>query len=202
MPTTDLHDRVAIVTGAGGGLGRSHALQLARQGAAVVVNDIGGAVDGTGADVGAAQAVVDEIEAAGGRAVASTDGVDTWDGGRAIVATALDAFDRVDIVVNNAGILRDRSFAKLEPADLEAVLAVHLQGSFHVTHAAWPHLAEQGHGRVVMTSSRLGPVRQLRPVQLRGGQDGAGGADPHPGDRGRRARGSPSTPSPRWPGPA
>ena len=156
MPTTDLHDRVAIVTGAGGGLGRSHALQLARQGAAVVVNDIGGAVDGTGTDVGAAQAVVDEIEAAGGRAVASTDGVDTWEGGRAIVATALDAFDRVDVVVNNAGILRDTSFAKLTPETLEAVLAVHLAGAFHVTHAAWPHLADQGHGRVIMTSSGSG----------------------------------------------
>ena len=156
MPNSDLHDRVAIVTGAGGGLGRSHALQLARQGAAVVVNDIGGAVDGSGRDRGAAQAVVDEIEAAGGDAVASTNGVDTWDGGRAIVATALEAFGRVDVVVNNAGILRDTSFAKLTPDALEAVLAVHLAGAFHVTHAAWPYMAEQGHGRVVLTASGSG----------------------------------------------
>ena len=145
MPGTDLHDRIAIVTGAGGGLGRSHALQLAAQGAAVVVNDVTDP-----------RSVVDEIRAQGGRAVASHDGVDTWEGGRAIVATALEAFGRVDVVVNNAGILRDSSFAKLEPAMVRDVLAVHLEGAFHVTHAAWPHLREQGHGRVVMTSSGSG----------------------------------------------
>ncbi len=156
MSLTDLDGRVAVVTGAGGGLGRSHALQLASQGAAVVVNDIGGAVDGSGRDVGAAASVVDEIVAAGGTAVASTDGVDTWEGGRAIVATALEAFGRVDVLVNNAGILRDTSFAKLAPEQLEPVLAVHLAGAFHVTSAAWPHMAEQGHGRVVMTSSGSG----------------------------------------------
>lgn len=156
MSRTDLDGRVAVVTGAGGGLGRSHALQLAGQGAAVVVNDIGGAVDGSGADTSAAAAVVDEIVAAGGEAVASTDGVETWDGGAAVVATALEAFGRVDVVVNNAGILRDVSFAKLRPEQLEPVLAVHLAGAFHVTAAAWPHLAEQGHGRVVMTTSGSG----------------------------------------------
>lgn len=156
MSRTDLHGRVAIVTGAGGGLGRSHALQLASQGARVVVNDIGGAVDGSGRDVGAAQAVVDEIVAAGGEAVANTDGVDTWEGGRGVVATAIEAFGRVDVVVNNAGILRDVSFAKLGPDQLEPVLAVHLAGAFHVTSAAWPHMVEQGHGRVVMTTSGSG----------------------------------------------
>jgi NAD(P)-dependent dehydrogenase (short-subunit alcohol dehydrogenase family) len=156
VTTTDLDGRVAVVTGAGGGLGRSHALQLARQGAAVVVNDIGGAVDGSGGDTGAAAVVVDEIEAMGGRAVASVDGVDTWEGGRRVVETAVASFGRVDVVVNNAGILRDVSFGKLQPEQLDPVLAVHLAGAFHVTAAAWPHMAEQVHGRVVVTTSGSG----------------------------------------------
>lgn len=152
----DLDGRVAVVTGAGGGLGRSHALLLAERGAQVVVNDLGGAVDGSGGGSAAADRVVEEIRTAGGEAVASADGVHTWEGGRAIIETALDAFGRIDVVVNNAGILRDVSFAKLTPEHLDRVLEVHLAGAFHVTRAAWPHLREQGFGRVVCTTSGSG----------------------------------------------
>ena len=156
MDGLGLDGRVAIVTGAGGGLGRSHALLLADRGARVVVNDLGGTVDGSGAGGGAAQAVVDEIRALGGEAVADTNGVHTWEGGEAIVATALDAWGRVDVVVNNAGILRDVSFAKLGPDQLGPVLDVHLAGAFHVTRAAWGHMREAGFGRVVSTTSGSG----------------------------------------------
>lgn len=147
--SVDLSDRVAIVTGAGRGLGRSHALTLARHGAAVVVNDLAGDEDPAGS-------VVEEIRAGGGDAVAVHEGVDTADGGAAIVAAALDRWGRIDVVVNNAGILRDSSFAKLTVEQLDAVLKVHLYGAFHVTMAAWPHLREQGYGRVVNTSSGSG----------------------------------------------
>jgi NAD(P)-dependent dehydrogenase (short-subunit alcohol dehydrogenase family) len=139
-----MEQRVAIITGAGGGLGRSHALALAAQGMAVVVNDV--------ADP---QPVVEEVVAAGGTAVGVKEGVDTWDGGAAIVGAAVEAFGRVDVVVNNAGILRDKSFAKLTPDMVRDVLAVHLGGAFHVTQAAWPHLQERG-GSVVMTASGSG----------------------------------------------
>jgi NAD(P)-dependent dehydrogenase (short-subunit alcohol dehydrogenase family) len=152
----DFDGRVAIVTGAGGGLGRSHALLLAGRGAKVVVNDLGGSRDGSGQGSEMADAVVEEIVAAGGEAVANYDGVHTWEGGQAIVQTALDAFGRVDIVVNNAGILRDTSFAKLEEPQLDLVLKVHLYGGFHVARAAWGHLREQGYGRIVNTSSGSG----------------------------------------------
>ncbi|HEX7095912.1 MAG TPA: SDR family oxidoreductase [Acidimicrobiales bacterium] len=148
--------RVAIVTGAGGGLGRAHALELARRGARVVVNDVGGAVDGTGGDAGAAAKVVEEIRAIGGEAVANTDSVATPEGGAAIVASAIEAFGRVDIVINNAGILRDKAFHNLTPELLDPVIDVHLKGAFHVTRAAWPHLREQAYGRVVCTSSNSG----------------------------------------------
>ncbi|GAA4610289.1 SDR family oxidoreductase [Actinoallomurus liliacearum] len=148
--------RVAIVTGAGQGLGRQHALELAARGAKVVVNDLGGALDGTGASTGPAAEVVAEITKNGGEAVASTDNVATTEGAEAIVRTALDAFGRVDIVVNNAGILRDKSFKNMSPEEFDQVIAVHLRGSFLVTHAAWPHLREQAYGRVVMTSSPAG----------------------------------------------
>ncbi|WP_374689152.1 SDR family NAD(P)-dependent oxidoreductase [Promineifilum sp.] len=145
--------RVAIVTGAGGGLGRAYALLLAARGAQVVVNDLGGSMHGEGATTAAADRVVEEIRAAGGQAVANYDSVE--DGPR-IVQTALDHFGRLDIVINNAGILRDTSFHKMTEADWEKIYRVHLYGGFRVTHAAWPHLREQGYGRVIMTSSAAG----------------------------------------------
>lgn len=148
--------RTAIVTGAGGGLGRSHALLFASRGANVVVNDLGGTIDGRGSDESAAALVVQEIEAAGGRAVASFDGVDTAEGAANIVRTALDAFGRVDVVVNNAGILRDVSFAKMSVEDWQAVMRVHLDGTMFVSHAAWPHMRQAGYGRIVNTTSAAG----------------------------------------------
>ena len=148
--------RVAVITGAGGGLGRSHALELARRGAHVVVNDLGGAVDGTGGSASAAEQVVAEIRAAGGEAIANADSVATPDGGAAIVECALDTFGRVDIVVNNAGILRDAAFKNVTPALLDAVIDVHLKGAFNVLRTAWPRLREQNYGRVVNTSSGSG----------------------------------------------
>ena len=148
--------RVAVVTGAGAGLGRSHALYLAGRGARVVVNDLGGAVDGRGGDKGAAQSVVDEIRGAGGEAVANTDSVADRAGAARVVAQALDAWGRIDILVNNAGILRDKTFAKLDLDDFEAVLDVHLMGSVHCTKAAWPAMIEQKYGRVVLTTSAAG----------------------------------------------
>ncbi len=148
--------KVAIITGAGGGLGRQHALLLASRGALVVINDLGGNVDGTGSDKGAAELVVDEIRAAGGEAVADTNSVATPEGGAGVVQTAIDAFGRVDIVINNAGILRDKSFHNLTPELLEPVLDVHLKGAFYVTQPAWIHMREQGYGRIVSTSSAAG----------------------------------------------
>ncbi|HKH06405.1 MAG TPA: SDR family oxidoreductase [Acidimicrobiales bacterium] len=148
--------KVAIVTGAGGGLGRSHALELARRGALVVVNDLGGSVDGTGGGTTAAQAVVDEIKAAGGEAVANYDSVATPEGGKAIVQIALDSFGGVHIIVNNAGILRDASFKNMDRDKLEPVLDVHLKGSFYVTQPAWEHFRAQNYGRIVNTSSAAG----------------------------------------------
>ena len=148
--------KVAIITGAGGGLGREHALMMASRGALVVVNDLGGAVDGTGSDKGAAERVVDEIKDAGGEAVADTNSVATPEGGAAIVHTAIDAFGRIDIVVNNAGILRDKSFHNMTPDLWAPVVDVHLNGAYHVTAAAWPHMREQGYGRIVSTASGAG----------------------------------------------
>jgi NAD(P)-dependent dehydrogenase (short-subunit alcohol dehydrogenase family) len=148
--------KVAIVTGAGGGLGRSHVLELARRGALVVVNDLGGSVDGTGSGTTAAQAVVDEVKAAGGEAVANYDSVATPEGGRAIVQTALDTYGRIDIVVNNAGILRDASFKNMDADKLVPVLDVHLKGAFYVTQPAWQHMRDQNYGRIVNTSSAAG----------------------------------------------
>jgi NAD(P)-dependent dehydrogenase (short-subunit alcohol dehydrogenase family) len=148
--------QVAVVTGAGGGLGRSHALLLAGRGARVVVNDLGGNADGTGAGSSPADVVVKEIEAAGGDAVANYDSVATPEGGEAIVQTALDAFGRVDIVINNAGILRDKSFAKIEPADFDIVLDVHLRGAFHVSQPAFKVMKANGFGRFVHTTSAAG----------------------------------------------
>jgi NAD(P)-dependent dehydrogenase (short-subunit alcohol dehydrogenase family) len=152
----DYEGRVAVVTGAGGGLGRSHALLLASRGAKVVVNDLGGSRDGSGAGSEMADQVVQEIVDAGGEAVANYDSVATWDGGAAVVQTAIDTWGRVDIVVNNAGILRDVSFAKMEEPQLDLVLKVHLYGGFHVTKAAWPHMRENSYGRVINTTSGSG----------------------------------------------
>ncbi len=150
-------DRVAVVTGAGAGLGRIYAIELAKRGAKVVVNDLGGARDGSGDGSSmVADEVVSEIEALGGEAVASYDSVATVEGGRAIVAKALDTWGRVDILVNNAGILRDKSFVKMEPASWEQVRSVHLDGAFNVTLPAFRSMKEQGYGRIVMTTSAAG----------------------------------------------
>lgn len=156
MAQIDYDGRVAIVTGAGGGLGRSHALLLASRGAKVVVNDLGGSRDGSGGGSEMADAVVREIADAGGEAVANYDGVHTWEGGQQIVQTALDSFGRVDVVINNAGILRDTSFSKLEEPQLDLVVKVHLYGAFHVARAAWNHLKDQGYGRIINTTSGSG----------------------------------------------
>jgi NAD(P)-dependent dehydrogenase (short-subunit alcohol dehydrogenase family) len=156
MAEINFEGRVAVVTGAGGGLGRSHALLLAKRGAKVVVNDLGGSRDGTGAGSEMADAVVQEIKDAGGEAVANYDGVHTWEGGEAVVQTALDTWGRIDIVINNAGILRDVSFSKIEEAQLDAVLKVHLYGGFHVARAAWNSMRDAGFGRIINTSSASG----------------------------------------------
>jgi NAD(P)-dependent dehydrogenase (short-subunit alcohol dehydrogenase family) len=148
--------KVAVITGAGGGLGRSHALELAKRGALIVVNDLGGSVDGQGGSHTAAQQVVDEIKAAGGEAVANYDSVATAEGGKAIIQTALDTFERIDIVINNAGILRDAAFKNMTPELLEPVIDVHLKGAFYVTQAAWQHMRDQNYGRIVNTSSAAG----------------------------------------------
>ena len=154
--TIGFDGRVAIVTGAGGGLGRTYALELGRRGAKVVVNDLGGNPDGTGAAGGPADTTVAEITAAGGEAVANYDSVATPQGGAAITQAALDAFGTVDIVINNAGILRDKSFANLAVADLQAVIDVHLLGAFYVTQPAFRVMKEKGYGRLLFTSSAAG----------------------------------------------
>ena len=142
--------RVAIVTGAGQGLGRTHALLLASRGAKVVVNDLGGSTSGEGKSSESADRVVAEIQEAGGEAVASYDSVEDGD---AIVKTAMDAFGRVDIVINNAGILRDKSFKNMTDADWDVIFRVHNFGAYKVTKAAWPIMSEQGYGRVLFTTS-------------------------------------------------
>ena len=148
--------RVAIVTGAGGALGRTYALELARRGASVVVNDLGASADGSGVAKGPADAVVDEIQRAGGSAVANYDSVSTAEGGDAIVRAALDAFGGVDIVINNAGTVRDRSFAKLSAEDVRSIVDVHLLGAFHVSQPAFRVMKEQGYGRFLFTTSGAG----------------------------------------------
>ena len=149
-------ERVAIVTGAGGGLGRSHALEFARRGAKVVVNDLGGAIDGTGSGSAAADVVVGEIEQAGGTAVANYDSVSTPEGGEGITQTALDNFGRVDILVNNAGILRDRTFAKMSREEVDGVLDVHLRGAFFASQPAFRAMKEGAYGRIIFTASAAG----------------------------------------------
>lgn len=149
-------DRVAVITGAGGGLGRTYALEFGRRGGKVVVNDLGGASDGTGGGNSMADQVVKEIEEAGGTAVANYDSVSTPEGGEAIIQTALDTFGQVDIVVNNAGILRDKSFVKLSPEELEIVIDVHLKGAFYVSQPAFRAMKERNYGRFVHTTSAAG----------------------------------------------
>ncbi len=156
MPKIDFTGRVAIVTGAGAGLGRCHALEFAKRGAKVVINDLGGARDGVGSSDAAANKVVEEIKALGGEAVPNYDNVATVEGGKGIVQTAIDAFGKVDILVNNAGILRDCTFHKMEEENWDAVVGVHLKGAYCVTKPAFINMRENGYGRIVMTTSGAG----------------------------------------------
>jgi NAD(P)-dependent dehydrogenase (short-subunit alcohol dehydrogenase family) len=151
--TLRFDDRVVVVTGAGAGLGRSHALEFARRGAKVVVNDLGGGAHGQGKGSEAADSVVAEIEAAGGEAVANYDSVEH---GESIIRTAMDNYDRVDVVINNAGILRDSSFIKMSDEDWDLIYRVHALGAYKVTKAAWPIMLEQGYGRILNTASAAG----------------------------------------------
>ena len=153
--TISFENRVAIVTGAGGGLGRAYALELAKRGAKVVVNDLGVARDGTGHS-DAALGVVEEIRAAGGTAISNGGSVTEYDQMVAMVEQAKADWGRVDILINNAGILRDKSFAKMEPADFDLVVKVHLSGSANVTKAVWDTMREQAYGRILMTASSTG----------------------------------------------
>ncbi len=148
--------KVAIITGAGGGLGRSHALQLAKLGAKVVVNDLGGSVDGTGGSSAAAEKVVAEIKAAGGQAIANGSSITDKKGVENLVKQAMDAYGRIDLLVNNAGILRDKSFSKMSLEDFELIVDVHLMGAVYVTKAVWPIMLEQNYGRIVMVTSGSG----------------------------------------------
>jgi len=148
--------RVAVVTGAGRGLGKSHAMLLASRGAKVVVNDLGGTVDGTGGETTPAEEVVNEIKNAGGEAVADYNGVHTSEGAQGIIETAVNEYGKVDILINNAGILRDVSFVKMTDQQWDGVLQVHLYGAYHVTKAAWPIMKKNNYGRVVLTSSAAG----------------------------------------------
>lgn len=151
----EFQDKVVVITGAGGGLGRAHALEFASRGARVVVNDLGGSGDGTGAS-DMADVVVDEIRAAGGVAIANKASVATRDGAQSIIDDAVSEFGTVDILVNNAGILRDKSFKKMPLDDWDIIMNVHLNGTAYVTHAAWPVMYEKSFGRIVFTSSTSG----------------------------------------------
>ena len=153
MPELRFDDRVAVITGAGRGLGRSYALLLASKGAKIVVNDPGVSMQGDGTDTGPAEAVVAEIRAAGGEAVACTASVATPEGGEAIIQSALDHFGRLDILIHNAGIVRRGSLSELSYEDFETVLDVHLRGGFHVVRPAFPRMCAAGYGRIVLTGS-------------------------------------------------
>ena len=154
--TVSFADQVAIVTGAGGGLGRCHALELARRGAKVVVNDLGGAMDGSGGSSAAAEAVVAEIKAMGGEALANGGSVSDRAGAQSMVDDAMKAWGRVDVLINNAGILRDKSFSKMTLDDFDMVVNVHLLGAAYCSHAVWPVMREQNYGRILMTTSPTG----------------------------------------------
>ena len=154
--TLDYTGKVVIVTGAGGGLGRCHALEFARRGAKVVVNDLGGSVDGSGGSSEAADKVVEEIKAAGGEAMSNGSSVTDDAGVANMVSETMDAYGRIDVLVNNAGVLRDKSFAKMEIADFDFVVDVHLFGTMKPTKAVWPIMKEQGYGRILVTSSSSG----------------------------------------------
>jgi len=156
MSKIDFTNRVALVTGAGAGLGKDYALQLAKRGAKVVVNDLGGARDGVGSSQKAADQVVEEIKALGGEAIPNYHSVTTASGGEAIVRTALEGFGKLDILINNAGILRDRSFVKMDEENWDAVLNVHLKGAYNVTRPAFMHMRENKYGRIVNTASIAG----------------------------------------------
>jgi len=153
MTDVRFDDRVVLITGAGNGLGRTYALEMGKRGAKVVVNDLGGSAFGDGADKGAADLVVDEIKAGGGQAVANYDSVTD---GYKIVQTAMDSFGKIDVVINNAGILRDKTFHKMEEQDWDLVYDVHVRGAFKVTHAAWPYMRDQNYGRLIFTASAAG----------------------------------------------
>ena len=154
--TLNYNGKVVIVTGAGGGLGRCHALEFARRGAKVVVNDLGGAVDGSGGSSEAADKVVEEIKTAGGEAISNGSSVTDDAGVANMVQQTMDAYGRIDVLVNNAGVLRDKSFAKMEIADFDFVVDVHLFGTMKPTKAVWPIMKEQGYGRIMVTSSSSG----------------------------------------------
>jgi 3-hydroxyacyl-CoA dehydrogenase/3a,7a,12a-trihydroxy-5b-cholest-24-enoyl-CoA hydratase len=153
MTDVRFDDRVVVITGAGNGLGRTYALEMGKRGAKVVVNDLGGSAFGDGSDKSAADLVVDEIKAVGGQAVANYDSVTDGD---KIVQTAMDSFGKIDVVINNAGILRDKTFHKMEEQDWDLVYDVHVRGAFKVTHAAWPYMRDQNYGRLIFTASAAG----------------------------------------------
>lgn len=171
-PDRIVEDKVVVVTGAGGGIGRTIAQLMAEQGAKVVVNDLGTAVDGSGRNAGLAEQVAQEIRAAGGSAVASTDTVATWDGAHRIIETALDAFGRVDCVVNNAAVLRDTIFHKMTREDWELSIAVNLNGGFYVSRAAAPHFRSQQSGAFVHISSTSGLVGAMGQANYAAGKMG------------------------------
>lgn len=172
MSEVSFEGRVAIVTGGGGGLGRAHALELARRGAKVVINDLGGDISGANGGTAMADLVVDEIRAAGGEAASNYDSVATPEGGRGIVQTALDAFGKVDILVNNAGNIRNAAFTDLTPESIDALLAVHVKGAFYVTQPAFANMRDNGYGRIVFTSSAaglFGSIQQANYAAAKGG---------------------------------
>lgn len=153
MTDVRFNNRVVVITGAGNGLGRAYALEMGKRGARVVVNDLGGSAFGDGSDQAAADVVVNEIKAAGGEAVANYDSVTD---GEKIIQTAMDTYGQVDVVINNAGILRDKTFHKMEEQDWDLIYDVHVRGAFKVTHAAWPYMRENGYGRLIFTASAAG----------------------------------------------